>query len=72
MKENKLFLLDFISIFTFFTIIILVLCINSLIDIQYNMISSNKDKLLAWIRVISSFMLCFVTVNKLLKKRKGS
>lgn len=69
MKNDRLFKLDFRSVFAFTTIIILILCINSLIQISYNNNSSGKSLLYAWIRVISAILLCIVSITNLRNKR---
>jgi hypothetical protein len=71
MKNDKLFQFDFISLFAIFSLIILALCINTLIEIKYNAISTEKDILYAWIRVVSSFLLCLTAMFNLRNKRKN-
>jgi uncharacterized BrkB/YihY/UPF0761 family membrane protein len=70
MKKNRLFKFDFISVFTFFMLIVFSLCINSLIEIKFEKNNNDKDILYAWIRVVSSFLLCISAFFTLRKKRK--
>jgi hypothetical protein len=69
MKNRKLFGFDFISAFTIFALILLALCINSLINIEYDNLSTNKSLLFAWIRVASSLLLSVTAITNLRSKR---
>ena len=69
MRKNKLFQSDLISLFVIFSFLILALCVDSLIELFYNPLSSDKDILYGWIRVISSFLLSITSVVNLKNKR---
>lgn len=69
MRKNKLFQFDLISLFAIFSFLILALCVDSLIELLYNSLSSDKDILYGWIRVISSFLLSITAVVNLKNKR---